>query len=207
MRVLIVDDDPGIRRGLCAQVQADGFDVVACGTGKEALERLTGTDVPPIAVIDWVLPDRSGVEVCRAVRRAAESVTPYIIMLTVRTGARDVSGALDAGANDYVTKPFSMMELRARIRVGCRVAELQDKLQHQAIRAEAALSEVRLLSGLLPICSRCRHVRDDDDYWRELKDYLSEHADAGFAHGICAGCAAKLDCDGTRVTGEDGKKQ
>jgi len=139
MRVLVADDDPGIRRGLAAQIRADGFHVVVCADAAGAIEELSSEDPPRIAVIDWVLPDRSGLDVCRTLCASkGESVAvPYLIMLTVKKDARDIAEALDAGASDYVTKPFSMMELRARIRVGRRVVELQDELKRQATRAQA----------------------------------------------------------------------
>jgi DNA-binding response OmpR family regulator len=203
MKVLVVDDDPGIRSGLCAQVRSDGFDAVACGNGQEALEQLRAADGPQIVLVDWVLPDRPGVDVCRAVRTGGDRVVPYLIMLTVKKDARDVAEALDAGANDYVTKPFSMMELRARIRVGRRVVELHTALEQQVRSAEAALKEVKQLSRLLPVCCYCRKVRDDAEYWQEFEDYLGTHSDTRFTHGICPACAARLVKDGIAATQEE----
>jgi DNA-binding response OmpR family regulator len=205
MRVLIADDDPGIRGGIAAQIKADGFEAVPCGNGAEALQWLTGGDAPPIALVDWVLPDCSGVDVCRMVRGAGNQSVPYIIMLTVKREPRDVAEALDAGANDYVTKPFSMMELRARIRVARRVAELQQALQRQVNRAETARREVSQLTGLIPVCSRCRQVRDDADYWQELERYFSAHADTRVTRGVCPTCSAKLEENGGDV--RDGERK
>ena len=122
MRVLVVDDDPHIRRGLEAQIQLDRFDVVSCADGESALAALTAENPPSIAVVDWSLPDRSGVDVCRTLRESGHLSSPYIIMLTVKKEARDVAVALDAGANDYVTKPFSPRELLERVKAILRRA-------------------------------------------------------------------------------------
>jgi DNA-binding response OmpR family regulator len=200
MKVLVADDDPGVRRGLAAQIRADNFDVVTCGDAEQTLAELTSEDPPAIAIIDWVLPDRTGVDICRALRDRNGEAAPYIIMLTVKKEATFIAEALDAGANDYVTKPFSMMELRARIRVGRRVVELQDALRHKVIEAQAAAKEVRQLDALLPVCCYCRKVRDDDDYWHELEAYLGRRVNTRFSHGICPACVAQLNDDGSIAT-------
>ena len=196
MRILIADDDASLRRGLSALISGDGFEPVICSTGEEALRILCGESAPALAVLDWMMPGLSGPEVCRRVRNAALPLQPYLIILTVKSDIRDITAALDAGANDHVRKPFSMMELKSRIRVGKRVLELQIALRERITLAEVALGEVGQLRGLLPICSYCRKVRDDKEYWHNIEVYLTEHVKTKFTHGICPECAAQLDSNG-----------
>ena len=197
MRILIADDDANIRRGLSSLVTGDGFEPVPCGSGEEALRILCGESTPPLGVLDWMMPGLTGPEVCRRVRQANLPLQPYLIILTVKTDIRDIAAALDAGANDHVRKPFSMMELMARIRVGKRVIELQVALRERIVLAEATLGEVGQLRGLLPLCAYCRKVRDDKEYWHSIEVYMAEHMNTKFTHGICPECAARLASEGS----------
>lgn len=201
MKVLIADDDPAIRRGLTAQIQADGFETVACGDGDEALSILIGADAPPIAILDWMMPNLTGPDVCEAVRNTALGLTPYIIILTARIGSEDIAKALDRGADDYVTKPFSLVELRARVRVGQRIVKLQQDNKDQLVRADAASQEADLLRRLLPICVSCHRICDDDACRQELREYLQAHSEIRGGNSMCSDCAAK---QGPSCTEESG---
>ena len=96
-------------------------------------------------------------------------------------------------------KPFDPGELRARVQAGVRIVQLQTGLAEKVTQLESALSKVRRLTGLLPICAYCKAIRDDSDYWHRVEEYVSEHADVQFSHGICPKClegamkAADLD--------------
>jgi response regulator RpfG family c-di-GMP phosphodiesterase len=112
----------------------------------------------------------------------------HLILLTSRDARADVVAGLDAGADDYLTKPYDPEELRARVHVGLRVAALQQRLAERVAELQDALSHVKQLSGLLPICSYCKRIRSDNDYWEQLESYIAEHTDAQFSHGICPHC-------------------
>ena len=95
---------------------------------------------------------------------------------------------MDAGANDYLTKPFDRGELRARLQVGAQVLELQKNLAERIGELEDALAQVKQLRGLLPICSYCKNIRDGQNFWQRIDRYLMDHADVMFSHGICPDC-------------------
>ena len=108
---------------------------------------------------------------------------------------------LEAGADDYVTKPFHHPELRARLRGAVRVIELQEQLVARVTELEVALSRVRQLQGLVPICSYCKRVRSDRDYWEQVEGYIARHTEAVFSHGICPECLEAATEDELLATG------
>jgi sigma-B regulation protein RsbU (phosphoserine phosphatase) len=188
MKVLIAEDDPVSRRVLAATLDKFGYEVVVAADGAEAWGALQGADTPHLAILDWMMPEIDGIELCRRVRATPTSTPPYLILLTAKSGKEDVVAGLDAGANDYLIKPFDRAELRARVQVGAHVLELQGNLAERVRELETALSQVKQLQGLLPICSYCKKIRDEQNYWQRVESYLSEHAQVEFSHGICPDC-------------------
>ena len=188
MRVLIAEDDPVSRRALEATLARWGYDVEVTVDGAAAWARIQQPSPPRLLVLDWMMPGMSGPDVCRRARAQPDGDLFYIILLTAKGRIEDIVGGLDAGADDYVCKPFHNDELRARVRSGRRIIDLQESLQDRIDALEAALSEVRQLRGLLPICAYCKKIKEGDDYWRSVESYLQQHSQARFSHGICPEC-------------------
>jgi sigma-B regulation protein RsbU (phosphoserine phosphatase) len=191
MRILIAEDDMVSRRVLETTLRKWGHDPVIATDGAVAWSILRGGDAPPLAVLDWMMPGADGVELCRRVREAGRAT--YLILLTAKGTKDDMVTGLDAGADDYVVKPFNRDELRARIGGGVRVVELQQSLAARVGELETALASVQQLQGLLPICSYCKSIRshEDENYWQGVEQYITEHSDAQFSHGICPGCSER----------------
>lgn len=192
MRILIADDDITSRTVLAAVLQKNGHEVVEACDGTEALAVLEGADAPRIAILDWMMPGMDGIGICQRVRARESDRPPYLMMLTTRGEKTDVSAGLRAGANDYLAKPFNAVELAARVEVGCRFVELEDRLATKVRELQEAMAQIKTLSGIVPICSSCKKIRDDAGYWSQVEIYVSEHSDATFTHGICPECMAKL---------------
>ncbi len=188
MKVLIGEDDLLPRRLLQRVLTEWGYQVLAACDGNEALQVLQGGDAPKLAILDWVMPGLDGVEVCRRVREVQTSEPVYIILLTSRDAKEDIVAGLRSGANDYVTKPFDRDELQARLAVGRNVVELREALTQRVRELETALAQVSQLHGLLPICSYCKKVRDDKNYWDQVDAYLVKHSELRFSHGVCPDC-------------------
>jgi PleD family two-component response regulator len=192
IRVLIADDDRVAREIVSRTLARWNFDVTPVGDGQAAwnyLERSTG---PILAVLDWMMPLIDGAEVCRRVRAERPLANIYLMLVTSLESRRDIVAGLDAGAHDYIVKPCDPDELRARVQVGVRVLTLQERLAERVTELEEALSRVKRLRGLLPICSYCKRIRGDDKYWQQVDAYLAEHTDAQFSHGICPTCFQKV---------------
>ena len=210
MRILIADDDITSRSVLSAVLQKNGHEVVEACDGTEALAVLEGADAPRIAILDWMMPGIDGVDLCMRVRARETDRPPYLMILTTRGEKTDVSAGLRAGANDYIAKPFNAVELAARVEVGCRYVELEDRLAAKVRELREAMAQIKTLSGIVPICSSCKKIRDDAGYWRQVEIFIGEHSDAQFTHGICPECMAKLYpqyATGHRKTGGDAKAE
>ena len=186
--MLIADDDAVLRRSVRRVLADRGYDIETVRDGEEAWRALQRDDTAQLAVLNWVMPGMDGVEVCRRVRAMPTSRPTYIILLTAKSGKEDIVSGLRAGADDYVTKPFDVDELRARVQVGERVVGLQTELAERVSELEDALTQVRRLQGLLPICSYCKKIRDDRDYWQEVESYIAQHSEARFSHSVCPDC-------------------
>ena len=191
MRLVVADDDPVTRRLLEGVLSKLGFQVVLAKDGIEALAILTGEDPPPLAILDWMMPGMTGIDVCRKLRHRTSSGPTYVLIVTSREQTEDLVAALDAGADDYVTKPFQVEELKARVGVGLRVATLQRRLADRVTELENALAHVTRLQGLLPICMYCKKIRNDQNYWTQVETYVSDHSGARFSHSICPDCRVK----------------
>jgi DNA-binding response OmpR family regulator len=191
MRVLIADDDPVLRFALRQHLERWSFEVVECVDGNEAWQVLQEPSPPLLAIVDWSMPGIDGPTLARDLREVPALAGMYVILLTSNTSKQDVIAGLESGADDYITKPFDWDELRARVRIGSRIIGLQQALGVRVNELQQALGSVRTLSGLLPICAYCKRIRDDQDYWKQIEHYLSEHSNARFSHGICPDCMQK----------------
>ena len=181
MRILIADDDRMSTIMLGRTLEGWGFEVVVAHDGTADWARIAGDEPPALAIVDWMMPGLDGIELCRRIRATSLRSPVYVILLTARTDRRDLVAGLEAGADDYLTKPFDPDELRARIHVGQRTLGL--------------IANIKRLTGLLPICSYCKRIRSDQNYWEQVDSYISQHTDVRFSHGICPGCYEKAIAD------------
>ena len=192
MTILVAEDQSVSRHILVANLRKWGYDVLAVENGTRAWDALRASDAPHLAILDWLMPGMDGIEICRQIRKNPQTGPIYLILLTARRGQEDKIQGLQAGADDYITKPFDREELRARVQVGFRVLALQGALADRVRELEDALSRVKTLQGLLPICSYCKKIRDDRNYWQQVEGYISDHSEAQFSHGICPECYAQF---------------
>jgi two-component system, cell cycle response regulator len=128
MRILVAEDDAISRTLLERTLQRAGYNVIAVENGAQAIAELLKQDAPRLALLDWIMPEKDGVEVCREVRRGKDQAYTYLILLSSRESKEDIVAGLESGADDYLTKPFDMDELKARLRTGHRILELEDHL-------------------------------------------------------------------------------
>jgi diguanylate cyclase (GGDEF)-like protein len=139
MKVLIADDDPISRHMLEVLLERWGYEVVVADNGDEAAQILASPESPKLAVLDWIMPGLDGIQLCHKIRRGKSEPYTYILMCTVKSKQQDIVAGLEAGADDYVTKPYDPAELRLRLRTGKRILYLQDQLinAREAMREQA----------------------------------------------------------------------
>jgi len=140
MRILVAEDNVMFQRILETNLKAWGYEVIITPDGKEAWQILTGPNAPQLAILDWMMPGLSGIELCRKIRQEMREPYTYVILLTAMHGDDDLVAGMEAGADDYITKPFKPAELRVRLRAGRRVIELQNDLlqAREALRLKAS---------------------------------------------------------------------
>jgi two-component system cell cycle response regulator len=148
MKILAAEDNVVFQSMLRTMLTKWGYDVTIARDGVEAWQTLQLQDSPRLAILDWMMPGMDGVEVCRRVRAAGREPYVYILLLTARTESQDLVEGMDAGADDYLTKPFNTHELRVRLRAGRRILDLQEELllAREALRVQATHDG---LTGLL----------------------------------------------------------
>lgn len=148
MKVLLIDDDVTTQKVMHLLLEKSGFTPVIAKTGEEGLAIATGPDAPPLVILDWVLPDMDGPTVCKKLRAANPPLRPYIMFLTMKREKTEAAEALDLGADDYVTKPFNVVELQARLRAARRLLDYQRELQSRIDASESLGRRSELLTEI-----------------------------------------------------------
>lgn len=188
MKVLAVDDDRVTLLTLRRLLEKFGYEALTAANGTEAL-KLFLEHRPKMLVTDWMMPEMEGPTVVKTIRAFAESEYTYIIMLTSRQDKDDMMAGMLAGVDEFLTKPIDPDQLRARLRVGKRIMMLQESLGKRVRELEEEREHVKMLQGFLPICSYCKKIRDDENLWSQIEEYISDHqANVQFSHSICPDC-------------------
>ena len=192
MHILIAEDDKTSCNILKALLTKQGHEVIETVDGVQALQAMLKPDAPTLAILDWLMPQMDGPEVVSRIRTVPTDLPPYIIMLTVKSDKMDIVEGLDAGADDYLSKPYDPRELYARVNVGRRILAMQAAMAEKVRQLQNTLEHVKMLRGIIPICSNCKKIRDDKGYWNQVEVYIRDHSDAEFSHGICPDCVQIL---------------
>lgn len=178
MKILAVEDDSVARAVLRQALRRLEHDVVEAGDGESAWEILQREPVR-VVVSDWMMPKSDGLDLCRRIRGRVGSEYIYFILLTSSGAtAENQTKAADAGVDDFLTKPLDISELWMRLRVAQRILRYT--------------TQVRQLEEMMPICSYCKKIRDDRNYWQQLESYIGERTGSDFSHSVCPDCYTRV---------------
>ncbi len=205
MAILIVDDSPDQHLLLRSILAKAGHDqIVAVDSAQAAFTTLNleGTQLSvkiDLILMDVLMPQIDGVEACRRIKQQAHLRDIPIIMVTAKNDLNNLKEAFSAGAMDYINKPVNEVELLARVASALtlknemdRRKEREAELHRSNQELQRALKEVKVLRGLIPICASCKKIRNDGGFWQQLEEYIGEHSEAEFSHGLCQPCLKKL---------------
>jgi CheY-like chemotaxis protein len=189
--LLIVDDLPRNLQVLALLLSKAGYRVSMAMEGAQAVEMMR-VEAPDLVLLDVMMSGMDGLEVCRVLKADPALREIPVIFLTAKAELEDLQEGFRLGAVDYVTKPFRGGELLARVATHVSLKLALERERDLRRSLEETLAQVKTLSGLLPICARCKKIRDDSGYWNQIENFISAHSDADFTHGICPECSTAL---------------
>lgn len=175
--ILIVDDNPHNIKVLGATLEGEEYQVAVAMNGPEGIE-FAIREKPDLILLDVMMPDMNGFEVCRQLKESFEAKHIPVIFITARSEVEDIVRGFKVGAVDYIKKPFNSAELLARV--------------HTHIELKKAREEIQTLRGIIPICARCKKIRNDTGFWEQVEFYIQKHSEARFSHGLCPHCMDEL---------------
>ncbi len=195
MSILVVDDSEATRSVLQMILEGAGYkQILLVESAHEAFQRLSlaNSDAPAedveLVLMDIKMPEMDGVEACRQIKADSRYQDLPIVMVTAMTEAGFLQAAFAAGAADYVTKPVDQLELLTRLRSTVNLKREMDRRKAREKELEQALQEIKVLRGILPICARCKRIRDEGGQWYSVESYIKSHTEADFSHMICPEC-------------------
>ena len=205
MSILIVDDSPDQQALLRSILGKAGYaDVLSADSAKDAarvlnLDGESAAENIDLILMDVLMPEQDGVETCRQIKRCAHLEDIPVIMVTAKSDLSNLQDAFAAGAMDFISKPVNSIELLARVSSALLLKQEMDRRKNRELELrrsneelQKALKEVKVLRGLIPMCASCKKIRNDGGFWQQLEEYLGEHSEAEFSHGLCQPCIKKL---------------
>ncbi len=178
MKVLAAEDDPVARAVLRRSLERLGHEVVEAKDGEEAWEAWL-REKPRVAVCDWQMPRLNGLRLCKRLRAQEGRDYVYFILLTGTTdSAQNRRSAAEAGVDDFLTKPIDLSRLWARLRVAERILKYT--------------TQVHRLEEMMPMCSYCKKIRDDQNYWQQIESYINERTGTEISHSVCPECYQRV---------------
>ena len=195
--IMVADDSKMNLRILVEALGNEGYTVRPALSGRIALEAAR-REIPDLILLDILMPDMNGYEVCEALKRDARLKDVPVIFISALGDVADKVKGFSAGGVDYISKPFQTEELLARVETHLTLRNLQKDFEKKNTRLlelnerlQQALDEIKTLKGILPICGHCKKIRDANNSWQTMEDYVSDHSEARFSHSVCPECAKK----------------
>jgi PleD family two-component response regulator len=189
-KVMIADDDADNLVELIDFLTSSGFEAHGACNGETLIAKAMES-TPDLILLDIKMPVMDGYETCRRLKANDSTRDVPVIFLTGLSETHNKVMGFEAGGVDYITKPFDIEEITSRINTHVTLHRLQKEREKIITELREALSTVKQLSGMLPICMFCKKIRNDKGYWEQVEQYISEHSEVEFTHGLCEECSKK----------------
>ncbi len=207
--ILIVEDEKLSRMAL-ADMLNQTYKVYLAKNGKQAIDLALNNSDLDLIILDVIMDDIDGFKVCHILKQSAQTRDIPVLFITALSNIKNKIKGFEVGGVDYITKPFQADEVLARVNTHLTMNRLRKELAAQNTRLQneieeknridaerekliaelkSALSEVKTLQGFLPICAKCKNIRNDDGYWEQIESYVKDRSDISFSHSICPECA------------------
>jgi DNA-binding response OmpR family regulator len=193
MKILIVDDEP-VNIRILTNALKEQYEICSAGNGFDAIA-LIKEQLPDLVLLDVMMPDMDGLQVCKLIQAEGTFADLPIIFVTAVDSLEGEALGLEVGAVDYITKPVNLKLVKLRVRNQLELKRQRDLvkaqnalLTRQKAELETTLSRIRRLEGMLSMCMSCKKIRAENNAWQQLEQYLGEHSDAVFSHGLCPEC-------------------
>lgn len=186
--ILIIDDHPATRK-LLEDILGHHYHVLVVSNGREALDLVRDNPLVDLILLDIIMPGMNGYEVCQRLKEDERTRDIPVVFLTVMEEDHDEARGFAVGVTDYIIKPISRLRLLARVQNQLALRQKQRELELKNRELQAALDQIKTLQGILPICSFCKQIRNDQGAWQRLEEYIQHHSEAEFSHSVCPKCA------------------
>jgi sigma-B regulation protein RsbU (phosphoserine phosphatase) len=173
MKILVVEDDRVAATVLTTALRSLGHEPWLATDGNKGWLYFE-TEPTRVVISDWMMPGMDGLELCRRIRGHGGEYTYLIMLSSMGTGGGNLDQAMEAGVDDFLTKPVNQSELKARLHVASRILNYS--------------TQVRQLQEIIPMCGYCKKMRDDQNYWSQVEEYLGKQTGTSFSHGVCPDC-------------------
>lgn len=191
MKILVVDDNAANIDVMVTFLEGEGYDLSIATSGEMALKAARHIQ-PDLILLDVMMPGMDGFQTCRLLKAQADTEQIPIIFVTAKKETDDIVKGFRCGGVDYISKPFRQEEVLSRVNAHLQLRRMTLTQKLLIDELAAALENVNLLSGLLPICSSCKKIRDGNGHWHQIEKYIRDHSEADFSHSICENCRKKL---------------
>lgn len=189
IKIMVVDDDPDVLTANSRLVKGLGYSVIEASDGAEC-KRLLAEELPDLVLLDVILPDMDGRQLCKDIKSNPDLAHIFVVLTSgMKTSSSDQADGLEFGADGYIARPVSNREFKARVRAMVRILIAERERDQLIVELKTALSKVKRLSGLLPLCSYCKKIRNDKGYWDRIEEYIREYSEAELGDSICPKCA------------------
>jgi len=187
-KILIIEDHPATRK-LLSDILGREYQLLIASNGEEALGFMRENfETIDLILLDIIMPGMNGYEVCQKVKEDRRTRDIPVIFLTVMEEEHDEAYGFSVGVADYIVKPISRLRLLARIRNQLALRQKQREVEQKNLELQAALEQIKTLQGILPICSFCKQIRNDQGSWQRLEEFIQAHSGAEFSHCVCPKC-------------------